>query len=436
MLEERPVADDLAFPPRMYQVADPQVVAQGGRALLKRRIRAHVSRTVLLLGVTSMLTDISSEMVTTILPLYLTYSLGMSPLQFGVIDGIQQGASSLVRVFGGFFADRRGRYKEVAVVGYGLSAFTRIALLVAGRSWSLIGGVIFLDRAGKGIRTAPRDALISLSTPEEDLGTAFGVHRALDTAGAMIGPVIAFAVLYAAPHGFHSIFVLSFCFALVGLAVLVLFVENRPERVDDAPARPLGARDVAALFALPGFALLTCIGFALAVATTSDGFIYLGLQNTLDFAARNLPLLYVATSLVYMLLAVPVGRVADRLGRSQVFIGGYLLLVVVYASIVLPSIGAAGTVLVVVALGTFYAATDGVLMALASGLLPAHARATGLSLLVTATSLGRLVASIAFGALWTLIGVHAAVIVFAVALTAIGAVSAIALTRSTRTSAA
>jgi len=216
MLEERPVADDLAFPPRMYQVADPQVVAQGGRALLKRRIRAHVSRTVLLLGVTSMLTDISSEMVTTILPLYLVYSLGMSPLQFGVIDGIQQGASSLVRVFGGFFADRRGRYKEVAVVGYGLSAFTRIALLVAGRSWSLIGGVIFLDRTGKGIRTAPRDALISLSTPEEDLGTAFGVHRALDTAGAMIGPVIAFAVLYAAPHGFHSIFVLSFCFALVG----------------------------------------------------------------------------------------------------------------------------------------------------------------------------------------------------------------------------
>src|SRR6478672_379206 len=121
----------------MYQVADSQVVARGGRALIRQRVKGQVSRTVLLLGVVSMLTDISSEMVTTILPIYLIYTLGMSPLQFGVIDGIQQGASSLVRVFGGFFADRRGRYKEVAVVGYGLSAFTRIALLVAGRSWSL-----------------------------------------------------------------------------------------------------------------------------------------------------------------------------------------------------------------------------------------------------------------------------------------------------------
>jgi MFS family permease len=416
----------------MYQVANSQTLASGGRALIRRRVTSHISRTVFLLGITSMLTDISSEMVTTILPIYLVYTLGMSPLQFGVVDGIQQGASSLVRVAGGFAADRFGRYKEVAAFGYGLSAFCRIGLLVVGRSWTLIGATIFVDRTGKGIRTAPRDALISLSTPEADLGTAFGIHRALDTAGAMIGPLVAFTVLLVAPQGFHSIFVLSFCFAIVGLAVLVLFVENRPERLDMPKAEPLRARDVARLRKLPGFALLLGVGFALSLATTSDGFIYLGLQQKLGFAGRNLPLLFVATSLVYMLLAVPVGRLADKLGRRRVFVSGYALLLIVYAALVLPSVGTAGTILVLLALGAFYAATDGVLMALASAILPADARASGLALVVTATSIGRLFASVAFGLAWTLVGVHSAVIVFGAGLTVVAIGSAIVLNRQTR----
>jgi MFS family permease len=416
----------------MYQVADSNAFANGGRALIRRRVASHVSRTVLLLGVTSMLTDISSEMVTTILPIYLVYTLGMSPLQFGVLDGIQQGASSLVRVFGGFTADRLGRYKEVAAFGYGLSAFCRLGLLVAGRSWTLIGATIFLDRTGKGIRTAPRDALISLTTPEAELGTAFGVHRALDTAGAMIGPLVAFLVLLVAPQGFNAIFVLSFCFAIVGFAVLVLFVENRPDRVDAPPVAPLRAKDVAGLRKIPGFTLLMGVGFALSVATTSDGFIYLGLQQKLNFAGRDLPLLFVATSLVYMLLAVPVGRLADRLGRRQVFVTGYALLLIVYAALIVPSVGTAGTVVVVIALGTFYAATDGVLMALASATLPASARATGLSLLVTATSIGRLIASVLFGAAWTLFGVHTAIVIFAFALTIVAIGAALVLSWRSR----
>ena len=143
----------------MYQVADSNVLARGGRALLRRGSSAmRISRTVIFLGLTSMLTDISSEMVTAILPLYLIYSLGLSPLQFGVIDGIQSGAAALVRVARGFAADRFGRYKELAVLGYGLSAFCRIGLLVVGRSWALLGAIVFIDRTGKGIRTAPRDA--------------------------------------------------------------------------------------------------------------------------------------------------------------------------------------------------------------------------------------------------------------------------------------
>src|SRR6476469_5989470 len=248
----------------MYQVADSQALARGGRALVRRRTGIKVSTTVVLLGLTSMFTDISSEMVTAILPLYLVFTLGLSPLQFGVIDGIQQGASALVRVASGYTADRFGKYKEVAALGYGISAFCRIGLLVVGRSWALIGATIFADRTGKGIRTAPRDALISLSTPEEDLGMAFGVHRALDTTGAMIGPLIAFTVLFVAPQGYHAIFMISFCFAIVGLAVLLLFVDNRPERIDQPAVEPLRAIEIRRLFSLPGFGLLMGVGFALS----------------------------------------------------------------------------------------------------------------------------------------------------------------------------
>ena len=320
----------------MYQVADSQALARGGRALVRRRTGIKVSTTVVLLGLTSMFTDISSEMVTAILPLYLIFTLGLSPLQFGVIDGIQQGASALVRVASGYTADRFGRYKEVAVFGYGLSAITRIGFILVGRSWALIGALVFADRTGKGIRTAPRDALISLSTPEEDLGTAFGVHRALDTAGAVIGPLIAFSLLVLIPHDFDPIFFVSFCFALIGLAILVLFVQNTTGRVEAEPLPPVTMRSVAQLLAVPRFGALLVAGGALALMTMSDGFVYLGLQQNLDFAGRNLPLLYVATSLVYMLLAIPAGRLADRVGRAKVFVCGYLLLLVVYAAIMVP----------------------------------------------------------------------------------------------------
>jgi MFS family permease len=399
----------------MYQVADSNVLAKGGRALLRRGSSVRISRTVIFLGLTSMLTDISSEMVTAILPLYLMYSLGLSPLQFGVIDGIQGGAASLVRVVSGVAADRFGRYKELAVFGYGLSAVCRIGLLLVGRSWTLLGAIIFIDRTGKGIRTAPRDAMISLSTPPDQLGTAFGVHRALDTAGAVIGPLIAFAMLVALPQGFHSIFFVSFCFALIGVAILVLFVQNPGAReVSRGEAPPLTGRTIARLLAVPQFAAVIAAAGALALATMSDGFVYLGLQKNLGFGLHDLPLLYVATSVVYMALSVPVGRLADRIGFRRVFVLGYLLLLVVYAGLVVPGIGSAASVIVVVAFGAYYAATDGILAALASSLLPADVRATGLSLVTTATSLARLLASVIFGAIWMLAGVHAAVSVFAV----------------------
>ncbi len=398
----------------------------------------RVGRNVLLLGLTSFFTDISSEMVTTVLPLYLVYSLGFTPLQFGLIDGLQQGAAALVRVAGGFAADRSRRHKEVASVGYGLSAVSRIGLLAAGSATTPLAGVILVDRVGKGIRTAPRDALISLSAPAGRLGSAFGVHRALDTAGAMVGPLLAVALLALAPQSFDTVFVVSFSMALVGLGILVLFVQNRRGPTEEAdhrdgspaegepPAR-ITPRDVLGLLGVRRFRALVAVGAALGLTTISDAFLYLGLQQRADFDASLLPLLFVGTAAVYMVLAVPLGQLADRFGRLRVFLGGYALLLVVYSSLLLPSLGVPALVLYLVLFGAFYAATDGVLMALASAVLPAELRGSGLALLVTATSLARLLASVLFGLLWTWAGVQAAVLAFAAGLLVAAAAAAVLL---------
>jgi MFS family permease len=368
---ERREADD--------QIENTDVLLKGRRRQGRRRLSwPRVSRNVVLLGLTSLFTDVSSEMVATIVPLYLVYSLGLSPLQYGVVDGLHNGASAVLRLGGGLLGDRTRRHKDVAAVGYGASAFCKLGFLAAGSAWSALTAIVFLDRAGKGIRTAPRDTLISLSVDRRNLGAAFGVHRALDTAGAMIGPLVAF-----------------------GLRLLAV--------------RPLQ--------------LLVAVAGALALVTMSDGFLYLGLQRTLDFDARLLPLLYVGTAVVYMVLAVPMGRLADRHGRSRVFLGGYGLLLLAYGLLLLPSLGPAALGLFLLLFGAYYAATEGVLMALGSAILPPALRGSGLALIVTATSLARLAAPILFGAVWTFAGMETAVAVFAVALVGAAAQTALAALR-------
>jgi len=393
----------------MYQVANPLELLR-----LRKRLREiRVARNVVLLGLVSLFTDISSEMVATILPLYLVYTLGFTPLQFGIVDGLQQGAAALMRIAGGFAADRTRRHKEVAELGYGISALSRLGLLAA-QSVAALGTIVFVDRTGKGIRTAPRDALISLSSEREHLATAFGVHRSLDTAGAMLGPLIGFFLLSLAPGEFDAVFVVSFCSALIGFGILALFVENRPVRVHEDSPVSLGA--AVRLLGTRRFAVLVGVAGALGVATISDAFLFVALQRHLDFQARFLPLLFVVTALAYMLLAIPVGRVADRFGRGRVFVAGYLPLLAAYGLLLVPAGGGAEVALYLGLLGLYYACTDGVLMALASATLPPSLRGSGLALIVTSTSIGRLLASILFGIIWTWYDVETAIIVFAAGL--------------------
>ena len=396
--------------------------------------RRGVGGTVVLLGLVSLLTDVSSESVSAVLPLYLTAVLGLSPLAYGFVDGLYQGVSALVRILGGWLSDRADRPKWVAFAGYGLSAVTKVFLLLA-QGLGAVTTVITLDRLGKGLRTAPRDAIIAASTPEHALGRAFGVHRALDTTGAAIGPLLAFAILWFVPGDYRGVFLASLAAAVLGLALLGLMVPDlRPRRraaaarTASAAARPHDVADgfapAAAPLATPSWRSLRDRSFGrvvlasgvLGVLTISDGFLYLSLQQRDSFAATWFPLLFVGTNVAYLALAVPFGRLSDRIGRARVLVGGHVLLVGAYLLAALPSGGLGLTVACLVVLGAFYAATDGVLAALTSQLVPAGARARGIATAQTVQALARFGSSLVFGALWTGLGRGPAVVAVAAAL--------------------
>jgi MFS family permease len=398
------------------------------------RVFRQIHSTVLLLGVTSLITDVSSEMVNTVLPLYFIYFINLTPLHFGIIDGLYQGFAAPLRMLGAVLADRTQRYKETATLGYAISAVCKLGFLLVGGAWLLFTAVLLVDRSGKGLRTSPRDALISFSAPRESLGTAFGVHRALDTVGALLGPLLAFLLLELSPGAFKSIFFVSFCVAVVGVSVIALFVENTPRT--EAPPREarLSFAQAMRLLAQPRMLRLVLIAGALALFTISDAFLYLVLQRRLDFDFGFFPLLYVGTACVYFLLALPVGWMADRFGRGRVLTAGYAALLLVYTAL-LRSPGGQGEVAIYLLLfGAYYAATDGVLMAIASSYLAEEVRASGLALLTTVTSLARFFGSVLFGALWTWKGADAATATLLLGLLGATSAAALFLTRESRRS--
>ncbi|MFC4588916.1 MFS transporter [Sphaerisporangium corydalis] len=429
----------------------------GGRAGGAGRV---LTGNVIALGTVSLFTDISSEMVTAILPLYLIYQLALSPMQFGLLDGVYTGATAVLRLVGGHVADRFRSRKLVAGAGYAISAVCKLGYLAAGRSVPLIGLVIGADRAGKGLRTAPRDAMISLSAPPEAQGRAFGLHRAMDTAGALMGPLAAFGVVAVVGSAYDAVFVVSACVAVVGVLVLVLFVREPGHatgvpgpagvvggavragsgksagagtdgRDREAGARPkVTLRGALDLLARRPYRRVLVAMLPLSLATISDSFLYLMLQRRLEIDASWLPLLPVGVSAAYLIAAMPFGRLADRVGRSTVVIGGYVALLVCYGLLLLPP----APVVLVSALalrGLSYAATDGVVSALAGPLLPEERRATGLAVVQTGQALGAMAASWAFGVLWAAGGPELAVKAMAAGL-AVALVVAVPLLRRAR----
>ncbi|WP_407665861.1 MFS transporter [Microbacterium memoriense] len=394
----------------MYISLDNSPVKAAGET--PRGVRT-VSSTVITLGIVSMLTDISSESVAAILPLYITGFLGLSTIAFGVLDGMYQGVSAITRIGAGYASDRLDQPKWVAFVGYGLAAVARAGLLF----WSgfaALSTVITADRIGKGIRTAPRDALITVTSDPAHLGHSFGVHRMLDNIGAALGPLIAFVILLVVPDGFHVVFVASLAFAVIGVAVLGLLVPNVRRRRQDAAARP-GKVPWRSVARGPMRRVLAAAGI-LGLVTIGDGFIYLVLQSRSDFAALWFPLLYVGTNVAFLAFAIPLGRLADRVGRGRVFVWGHIGLLAAYVVAVLPLADIASTIMCLVFLGVFYAATDGVLSALVSQLSGPDSRATAIGTAQTVVAVARFASAAGFGILWFAVGREPAMLAVAIVL--------------------
>ncbi|WP_020668525.1 MFS transporter [Amycolatopsis nigrescens] len=391
----------------MYVASRPVPVAgpkpRGGR----------ISGTVLALGTVSLLTDVSAEMVTAFLPVYLLYTLQVGYVQFGLLDGLYNGATAILRLVGGYTSDRIGRPKFVALFGYGISAVTKVLFPLVGGSALGIGGVLAVDRAGKGLRTAPRDALISFVTPPAQLGRAFGVHRAMDTVGALLGPLLTFLLLAKLGSSPTPVFVVSFCFALLGLIVLAAFVRERP-----VPAgRPkLSLRRGLGVLRDRTFRRAWIAASLLGLVTISDAFVFVVLQKVAGVPIGLLPLLPLGTALVFLLAAAPLGALADRVGRWPVFFAGHVLLLLVYCALLLPGGGYPMVGAVLLAHGVFYACTDGVLMAYAGSLVPESARGTGMAVLQTGQAVARLSSSLVFGFLLAGLATGTAVLVLAVAM--------------------
>ncbi|MFE6508537.1 MFS transporter [Nocardioides sp. NPDC057767] len=389
-----------------------------------RRSGGRVSRTVITLGVVSMLTDISSESVSAILPLYLTAVVGLSPVAYGLIDGLYQGVSSLVRIAAGWAADRTDRPQPVALAGYAMSAVARLGLIFAG-GFGTISAAISLDRVGKGVRTAPRDAMIAATSDPAHLGRSFGVHRALDTIGATLGPLLAFVILWRITDGYDTVLVVSLGFAVLGVATMASFIPFgtgarrplvEPGERQRASVESNTVRWRAAL--TPGLTRVTAVSGVLALLTVGDGFVYLALLETGGFAAQWFPVLYIGTNLAYLALAVPTGRLADRVGRVKVLVLGHLPLAAAYLCAASGSGALWTTCAAVLLLGVFYAATDGTLAAVAGRLVPETVRTTGIATAQTAVALARLVAATGFGLLWYAVGPRVAMLVVCVVLVA------------------
>ena len=383
----------------------------------KRRL---LGATLVGLGLTSFFTDISSEMVASILPLYLTVQLGFTPSVLGLVDGLLQVFTALLRPIGGLLADRRRRYQELATSGYALSGLSKLGLVLLGGGLAPLMVLLCIDRIGKGIRTAPRDALVSMSVSPDRLATAFGFHRTLDTAGALAGPLLASVLLDRTNQRLEPVLVWSLLFAVMGVAMMVLFVRNPAPKAefDGGIATPrLGYRvGLKRSWTLPGFRRLTIAASVLGAATVGDSFIYLAIQRQRNLETRFFPLLFAGAAVGYLLLAVPVGRIADRYGRLLVFRTGYLALLGAYGVVISGQLGTFGTFAVLGLLGAYYASTDGVLAAVVSSLTPQELRTTGLAALTTAVALARFGAALAVGQLWDRLGVRPAFLTFSLAL--------------------
>lgn len=384
--------------------------------------RAAIPRGVWMLGFVSLFMDISSEMIHALLPVFLLTTVGASAMVIGLIEGVAEATASIVKVFSGVLSDWFGRRKLLAVIGYGLGALSKPLFPLAG-SAGLVLTARFVDRVGKGIRGAPRDALVADLTPPAIRGAAYGLRQSLDTVGAFAGPLLAIGLMLASGGDIQLVFWLAVIPAVISVAILVGGVHEpetaRPAKAARSPIRRDELRRLGG-----AYWRVVAVAAVLTLARFSEAFLVLRAQEA-GLALALVPLVLVVMNLAYGLSAYPVGVLSDRREPKRLLILGFGVLVA--ADLVLAFDGGLWAVLAGTALwGLHMGMTQGLLAALVAETVPADRRGTGFGLFNLAGGLALLLASALAGGLWTWIGSGATFLAGA-GLTVIGLAGAVLL---------
>jgi len=354
------------------------------------------------LGFVSLLMDISSEMIHSLLPLFMVGALGASALVVGVVEGLAEATALIVKVFSGALSDWLGRRKGLALLGYGLGALTKpVFALATGMGWVL--GARLVDRVGKGMRGAPRDALVADIAPPELRGAAFGLRQSLDTVGAFLGPLLAVGLMLLWANDFRQVFWVAVIPGV--LAVLLLWLGVRePERpVGAVRVNPIRRENLRRLGA--AYWSVVALGAVFTLARFSEAFLVLRAEQS-GIPLALVPLVMVAMNLMYAATAYPFGHLSDRMGHHRLLAGGLVVLIV--ADLVLASSSHWAVVLAGVALwGVHMGMTQGLLAAMVAHTATADLRGTAYGAFNLVSGVAMLLASVVAGALWDSLGASA-----------------------------
>lgn len=359
------------------------------------------TRNIILLGLISCFADISSEMVYPLIPLYLTAAFGATPALVGIIEGIAESIASLLKVFSGYISDRFQHKKALAFTGYATGVLYKIALLFAG-SWAGILAARVIDRFGKGIRTAPRDVMVSESADKDSMGKSFGIHKMLDMAGSATGILLAFLLMRSiGENGYKTVFALSIIPIVIAL-LLFVFVHEKKEPREAVQREPFWKN----ISKLDGrLKLYLFVTFLFTLGNSSNSFLLLR-ANDIGFSDSNTILLYFVYNVTASLLAVPCGKLSDKIGRKTLLVGGYLTFSLVYFGFAFCN-SKPLMVLIFVIYGAFTAMTAGVERAFIAEIAPPSLKGTMLGLHSTLAGIALLPASVIAGLLWDGIGAFA-----------------------------
>ncbi|MHB8173623.1 MAG: MFS transporter [Nitrospirota bacterium] len=367
-----------------------------------------LSRNIYVAGIVSLLMDMSSEMIYPLMPLFLANVLGASKELIGLIEGVAESTASIVKIFSGWLSDKVGKRKGLTAGGYGISTLSRPIIALA-TGWHMVLIARFLDRVGKGVRTAPRDAIIAESTEPDRYGAAFGFHRAMDTFGAVIGPATAFILLKAFSGDFRRVFWVSMIPAALAVATIILFIKERDKSpADRKPTDPVTARgqltgrsrpNGLSWSALSGrFRFFVIIAAVFSAGNSSDAFLILRAQQV-GISPATIPLVYLLFNAIYSLISLPAGITADRFGRKRIILAGFFLFAAIYYGFARFA-DSRSVWLLFGAYGVFMGMTEGIQKAYLAEVLPSEFKATAFGIYSMMVGLALLPASIIGGWLW------------------------------------